>query len=314
MRRLIPVALTAALLWHFFATTDLDAFAAALAGVDVQQFVLRLFVMAGVVLCWDGVCYAWLLRRFTATLSWWEAVKLRGASWLLNIVNYAAANAMVVAYLKQTKGVALGKGGSAMIFLMLVDVYALATVATIGALWMLPQHLHAFLWTDAALAALMLGHLLYWRRNWRFGPLDRLRSAPIFEAFAEATLSDYLRLGALRLPMIGLFALYNAVLLPCFGLKIPFAGVAAFSPIISFVTALPISVAGFGTHQVATRELFGTVLQNPLAQVDAFSLGTLVGVTVVRFVYGAVLYALVVRDVESHQRATPSQDAPIAGR
>lgn len=299
LRRLVPFALTAGLLWYFFATTDFDAFVAALEQADVGQFVLRLFVMAAVVLCWDGLCYAWLLRRFTAPITWWEALRLRGASWLLNVVNYAAANAMVVAYLKQTKGVELGKGGSAMIFLMLVDVYALAAVATAGALVMLPEQAMAFVWTDVGLAALMLGHLLYWRRGWTFGPVDRLRRAPIFAAFAEASVGDYLRLAGLRLPMIGLFVVYNAVLLPCFGLDIPIEGVAAFSPIISFITALPISVAGFGTHQVATRELFGTVLGNPLGLVDAFSLATLVGVTAVRLIYGSVLYFLVVRSLEA---------------
>jgi len=297
-RRSVPVLMTVGLLWYFFATTDLDAFEAALSGADVTQFVIRLFAMAAVALAWDGVCYRWLLRRFTAETSWWEAVKLRGASWLLNVVNYAAANAMVVAYLKQTKGVGLGKGASAVIFLMLVDVYALAVVATAGAAVMLPDKVDAFLYADAALAALMLGHLLYWRRGWTFGPVDRLRSAGVFVAFAEATVTDYLRLGGLRLVMICVFVLYNATLLPCFGLDIPLEGIAAFTPIISFVTALPISVAGFGTHQVATRELFGTALGNPLALVDAFSLATLVGVTIVRLAYGAVLYALVVRDVD----------------
>lgn len=306
-RRLVPVVLTAGLLWYFFATTDLDAFTAALQSADVPQFVLRLFAMAAVVLCWDGLCYGWLLRRFTAPTSWWEATRLRGASWLLNVVNYAAANAMVVAYLKQTKGVGLGKGGSAMIFLMLVDVYALAIVATLGVLVMLPEHAPAFLVTDAGLAALMIGHLLYWRRGWTFGPVEKARNLDIFAAFKEAALLDYLKLGGLRLPMIGLFVVYNAMLLPCFGLDIPIAGVAAFSPIISFVTALPISVAGFGTHQVATRELFGTVLGNPLPLVDAFSLATLVGVTIVRLIYGSVLYALVVRSLGTADKS--SKDA-----
>jgi hypothetical protein len=303
-RRLVPIALTGGLLWYFFATTDLVAFKTALQSADVAKFVVRLFVMAAVVLSWDGVCYGWLLRRFTAPTSWWEATRLRGASWLLNVVNYAAANAMVVAYLKQTKGVGLGKGGSAMIFLMLVDVYALAIVATLGAVVMLPEQAPAFLATDAVLAALMIGHLLYWRRGWSFGPVEKARNLNIFAAFKEATLVDYAILWGLRLPMIGLFVVFNAMLLPCFGLEIPFAGVAAFSPIVSFVTALPISIAGFGTHQVATRELFGTVLGNPLPLVDAFSLATLVGVTIVRLLYGSVLYALMVRSLGRNEKAS----------
>ena len=199
-----------------------------------------------------------------------------------------------------------------MIFLMLVDVYALAIVATTGVAFMLPKLLPQFLATDAVLAALMLGHLLYWRRGWTFGPVDRLRTAPIFAAFGEAEVGDYLRLGGLRLPMIGLFVLYNATLLPCFGLDIPIAGIAAFSPIISFVTALPISVAGFGTHQVATRELFGTALGNPLPLVDAFSLATLVGVTIVRFVYGAILYAQVVAGLDKAD--APTDQPPDGGK
>ncbi len=295
MKRVVPALLTIALLVYFFATTDLDAFAAALRGAQVGQFALRIAIMSAVALCWDGVCYRWLLQRFTARTSWWEAVQLRGASWLLNIINYAAANAMVVAYLKQTKGVGLGKGASAVIFLMLVDVYALAVVATAGVAAMLPEQLPSFLVADGALAALMLGHLLYWRRGWRFGPVDRARRWPVFEAFADAKVVDYLKLAALRLPMIGIFVVYNALLLPCFGLEIPLAGVAAYAPIISFVTALPISVAGFGTHQVATRELFGVALGNPLAAVDAFSLATLVGATIVRFLYGGALYAVIVK-------------------
>lgn len=271
---------------------------AALKGADVLQFALRMVVMSFVALAWDAVCYRWLLRRFTADTSYWEAVQLRGASWLLNIVNYAAANAMVVAYLKQTKGVGLGKGASAMLFLMLVDVYALAVVATVGVAFMLPEQLGAFLVVDVGLACLMIGHLLYWRLKWTFGPVERARKWPVFEAFGEATAADYARLGALRLPMIAVFVVYNALLLPCFGLDIPLAGVAAFTPIISFVTALPISIAGFGTHQVASRELFGRALGNPLAQVDAFSLATLVGVTIVRFAIGAVLYMQVLRQLE----------------
>jgi hypothetical protein len=176
-------------------------------------------------------------------------------------------------------------------------VTVLAAVATVGATFALADRVDAFLLFDAGLFVLLLGHLLYWRRRWRIPLLERLRNLAVFSVFAEATVADYAKMVALRLPMVVLFVAHNAVLLPCFEIDVPLSGVAACTPIVSFVTALPISIAGLGTYQVAVRELFGHALGQPLAVVDAFSTVALVGFTLTRLVIGVALYALVLRRI-----------------
>ena len=290
LRSAIPWIVSLVLMCWVYWSTDIPALLRAMAAADLARFLPLMAGLVGVLWIYDGLCYSRLLTRFASPVSYREAMTLRGASYLLNVINYALANAVIAAFLQKTKGVAFFRGTSAILWMMVIDVYVLAIVATAGTLWFLPDHHSTLLFVDGALALIMTGNLLYWRRGWNFFLLGSLRHREVFAAFAEAKVVDYLTMTTMRIPYVLFFVVANGLLLPCFGIRPPWTAIAAYCPLVSLITALPISIAGLGTYQMAMRQFFGVALGNPIAVVDAFSTMQMFVSMVMRLALGAVVY------------------------
>ena len=261
LRLALPWGVSLLLVLYLALTTDLERVWLAIRSVSLAPLVL--VTVGGVVLgyLYDAWCLALALRRFNAPVSGRDVLPLKGASYLLNIVNYHAAAGGMALYLRRTRDVPFLEGASTFLFLDAADLLALAALVGAGLLTAgasVDEGLRqALLVTLAALAAGFVGAWLYWLKGWNFGVFGFLRAWRVFHAFRAARLVDYLWLAGLR---VGLVVIYTAMVwlyLRLFGVHVPVGAMMALYPIVVLVWTIPVTVAGLGTAQIAIRCLFG---------------------------------------------------------
>ena len=214
---------------------------------------------------YDSFCLTLLLRRFNAPVTFREILPLKGASYLLNIINYNAAMGGMALYLKRVRRVSFLETASSLLFMNVLDVFALCGLIALGLIFsedalavaLSPESRRGLAWVVAGFAALLVGSWIYWNAGFDFFVLGKLRSWRIFHAFREARLVDYAWLLGLRTVMVFLYVTITWLFARTFGFAVPFGAMLALQPIIIFVGTIPISVAGLGTTQVVMRAFYG---------------------------------------------------------
>jgi hypothetical protein len=296
--RALPWIVTVAAIGWIFATTDLQGMIDAVRQAD---WVLFLGAMAGLyLLVWVADSYAvlWVLRRFhVPTLRLRDVMPPRGATYLLGIINYAAGTAAMTVYFRRRYGIGVIQGGASLLLMMLGDLGILVLVTAVGA-GTLPPEVRPGVWLIlACFVAGAIGHLVFWRAPWTWGPLERVRALPQFRGFRDATIRDYAAIVATRIPIVALYIAIHAVTLHAFGIRIPFERLLVYVPAQMFVAALPISVAGLGTGQAAQRLLYAPYvgsdrasvvagLDPAVAIIDAYGLALFLGFVLPRVIIG----------------------------
>src|SRR4051794_32585010 len=136
--------------------------------------------------------FGWFLAR----LSFKEVLVVRGATYLLALVNYALGQGAIVYFVNRSRGVPVSRGTAAVLLVMGINVLMLLALATLG-LAFVPQANHRFtLVVAVAYAGLALYVVLVLAKP-RF-----LTSKPIFDVLLNARLTDYLKAMAARTPHI----------------------------------------------------------------------------------------------------------------
>ena len=180
---------------------------------------------------------------FVAPLSYREVLVVRGATYLLALVNYTVGQGAIVYFVNRSRGVPILRGTAAVLLIMGVNVLMLLVLASVGLLLAvdvpsaLPQ---LVLGAYAALAVYVL--LVAVRPRW-------LVKRPIFDVLLSAGVKGHLQSMAVRLPHICTLLALSWVGLAAFGVVVPPGRALACLPIVYFVAVLPISVQGLGTSQ-----------------------------------------------------------------
>jgi len=255
LQRALPVVVTAGSLGWVATRFDMGAVAAALTP-RVFWILLPALALYGVMtLLLESASILGLLDRRPESFGAWTAARIKSASYLLAIVNYALGGAALTLLLARRAELGMGRAAGVVILIAFTD---LAVVLSLGALGLLGQSnalaLHGGLVALGALTG--LGGFALLRFPGSLGPLERLRSLTIFDALRHASLHQLLRLAALRfifsLCFIGVaaaaFAAFEVSVAP--GLLV--GGVMA----LALIGAIPIAVSGLGPGQVAAIAIF----------------------------------------------------------
>ncbi len=265
LKRIIPWVVSLGLLVYIAWTTDparaWDAFQRA----DFLRFLVVLAVGIAVGYLYDSLSLTLLFRRFNAPVGFREILWLKGASYLLNIVNYNAAMGGIAVYLRRVRRVDLLEGGSSLLLLNVIDILGVCILITLGLLFagetvatvLTSEVTRALGWILIGAVTLVAGALLYWNAGWNFLVFGRLRNLRIFHAFREARVVDYLWLIGLRLGLLLVYVTFTWQIAACFNLQIPFGAMLTLQPIVMLVGTIPVSVAGLGTTQMAMRVFYG---------------------------------------------------------
>jgi len=279
VRRLWPWLVGVAILAVVVTRIPLDAFRGAiergphlvLAGVDLA--IILMVLGSDSVSTWIG------LRALRMRRPLREVIAVRGATYLLFLLNYALGQGGFGYYLNRT-GTSPMRAVGATLFLIGTNLATLLVVTSI-ACGVYPAGVDARLgWTlivgCAALAAYLAVIAL------APGPLARRHAlAPLFEAGVRGHALAMLG----RLPHVSVMILGHWLAMRAWGFAVPFGVGIAIMPLVVIVSVLPISPAGLGTTQAALVYFFqdyaaGTTAADRAAGVLAFA--------VVHFVYGVL--------------------------
>jgi hypothetical protein len=142
--RLAPWLAAAALLGAVFLRVDFGATSRALGSADWPRFLAAAVPFAFVWLAIDAAALSRLVTRFHAPLAWREMLRLRGATYLLLVLSYDAAQAALALALSRRLGVPLLALGGTFLFWYAIDLATIAALGSLGAL-ALPSALGAAL-------------------------------------------------------------------------------------------------------------------------------------------------------------------------
>jgi hypothetical protein len=224
---------------------------------------------------------------------------VRGATYLLGLVNYALGQGGIGFYLHRT-GVRAARGTGIVLFLMAVNLGALAATAALGLALPVGTRLDPEV-RRTVLAGLALGALYLTVVALRPSFLARRE---ILEPLFAAGTRGHLAALAGRLPHVLFLALGQWGALWIWGVRIPADHALALMPLVLVVAALPIAPAGLGTLQAAQIFLFAPYVAAPTtagreAVVLSFSLAfSLLGLLFQAVVGVGCLAALKRREME----------------
>jgi uncharacterized membrane protein YbhN (UPF0104 family) len=238
-------------------------------GLTIHQLIetlkhcdLGLFVAANVVsflIRWlaDTYLFARLFSFFHGRTTYRELLPASTAQYFLQAVNILVADAAMVVFLHQRKGVEWITAGWTMAFQGFVDAILMAALTVIVALLIPESPIRVALpYAGMALAFFILVSLWWMSGRPVTRPGRWLRERRGMRAFRCARPYQYAVLGFIRLaifvPNIIAFYLYFV----SFRLNVPFGAVLALSPALMFAQSAPISPSGLGPLQAVMVDGF----------------------------------------------------------
>ena len=299
----IPWVLSLAIVGYVLLSLDLEQLQSDIMMADMGRLVGIVATFTLIVFVVDTATLAVLFRRLITPVSYKEVLAVKGVSYFFNAINYSAGSGAIALFLKKKRGVPFLQGVSALLWLNFVDVLVLLAMLAVGVGLsgeLLPSEQRESLpYVMAIGMAIAAGALIYWQAGFDFFFLGRLRNWRIFQAFREARWSDYGQLMLYRGLFIGLYVLMNWLTLPCFDLHISFVALLVYTPLLTFIQIVPLSVSGLGAIQVAMAILYGHYLGGgPDIEARVYAFSFVIGplTALIRIVLGYFFMTNVARD------------------
>lgn len=300
LRAVIAWTGTVGLLAFLYFTTDRDAVAAAIGRADPVLFIATAFIAVAATYMTDVFTVKFLLGRVGIKVGFGEFARIKGASYLLNIINYNLALVMMAAVVKKRSSKGWGAAGSPFVLLNFIDLSVFSIIVQ-AAIWTgrspfdrAPTMILAILTLGGVLAAPAL--CLISRIRNAPGWFGRVVNHDIMAAFRYIGPWSLLTMLAFRSILILEYGAMNLFFMRSFGVSVPPLTLLFFMAITSFIAMVPISVSGIGSTQVAMRGLYGPFVPDgvaptaasKIAVVDAFSTAGIFGVLLIRVVLGII--------------------------
>ena len=240
--RILPWAVTLVLLFYVFRMISFRDMGKALVQAPYWTVPAFIVLVLGVYL---GDCFAiWkTFGWFVARLSFREVLVVRGATYLLALVNYTVGQGAIVYFVNRSRGIPLLRGTAAVLLIMGTNILLLLIFASIGLAVSpdMPAGLRKIVFgAYAALAVYSV--LLVLKPRW-------LTSRPIFDVLFAAGIAGHLRTVLMRIPHLGILMVFTYTSLRAFGVEVPVSHAILYLPMIYFIGVLPIAVMGLGTTQ-----------------------------------------------------------------
>ena len=189
---------------------------------------------------------------FVAKLSYREVLVVRGATYILALVNYTVGQGAIVYFVKRSRGVPVLRGTAAVLLIMGVNVLMLLVLASLGLVVStdVPPILKLVVLCAYAGFAIYIVAVAA-KPRW-------LVKRPIFDVLLSAGIGGHLRSMLVRVPHILALMTLSWFSLAAFGVVVPVAKAILCLPIVYFVAVLPISFQGLGTSQAMLIHFFSS--------------------------------------------------------
>ncbi len=181
-----------------------------------------------------------VINWFNAKVKYRDILPVRASTYILSILNEQVGKGAMAIYLYRREGVPGWKLGSSMLFIMVCELLYLCAWANIGLSLQwdnLPEVFRGLPWVGMGLVAVFAVAFLYFKRA--FLPNFKLRDQPIFHAFREADLSQYLTILLLRSPALLAAVVVYSEALALFGVDFGYLQMLGILPMIFFGASVP---------------------------------------------------------------------------
>ena len=296
VKNILPWAVAVGIFAYLFRIYEPHQIWAALSYVNLSIFVPFTFVYFLIVYFADIFVLSTVFKRFGHNVSVKELIPVRGVTYLLMILNYAASQGAFAYYLKKTHKIPIAEALSTFFFVALVDLYWIVTLAFIGSFFQNVivegynvSTLVKFL-AVGAYGAFFVSHY-FWNRPWR--PIRWLRSKSLFKTFAEASLKDYLWIASLRTPIHCTILVAFYILIQTFNAYIPFIKILGNVPLVFLVGVLPITPGGLGTTNAAMVHLLAPHTSGPLFQMSGVTPAELILAASLLWMFANYLFKII---------------------
>lgn len=254
LQSLVAYALAAAIVWYAALGVSWSQVADAASHATLWLFVA---VSLGGFLCWfigETILFSRLFSYFHAPTTARELVPTMAAVYFLQIINSHIASGALVLFLYARKRLPWLTAGCTLMYQVCVDVMLLALLSLVAIALVPTSPIRPGLNYVAGLfvvGSLIAAFWLFWGPRLRSGNWLRwLFERPSLVSFRTARLSHFIKLLALRLPIVlaAGFALYGQFV--SFHIRIPLLQVLALTPLIVAIGNAPFSPGGLGTTQL----------------------------------------------------------------
>jgi hypothetical protein len=204
---------------------------------------------------------------FCARLPFRDVLVVRGATYLLAVINYSIGQGAIAYFIHRARGVPVMRGVATVLLIMGTNLLALLLLVTVG-LSLPGTHpaglapVVGFVWTGLAVYVTLVAA----RPRW-------LASCPIFDVLLLAGLGGHLKAMLVRLPHVAALMAVELLALCGFGVALPWGVALGAMPVVLLVSALPISVQGLGTTQAAVVLFFSSYVPPSAGNPHAVVLG-----------------------------------------
>ena len=251
--RILPWAVTLGLLFHVFHGMSFAQMKTALGSAASWTVPVLALLVLGVYLG-DSFAIWKTFGWFVTRLSFREVLVVRGATYLLALVNYTVGQGAIVYFVNRSRGVPLLRGTAAVLLIMGINILLLLVFASIGLL-VAPEPALRKIMFGAYGALAVYSCLLVLRPRW-------LTSRPVFDVLFAAGVSGHLRALLVRVPHLSVLMVFPYTSLRAFGVRLPLSQALVCLPIIYFIAVLPISVMGLGINQLTMAYFFFKFVPN----------------------------------------------------
>jgi hypothetical protein len=305
LARLAPWLVTAGLLFFVFKKIDF-ADVVAKTRTAAPWLIPVCFATVGAIYVADSFAIWQTFGWFLAPLTYAQVLAVRGATYLLAIINYNVGQGAIVYFVHRATGAPVMRGVATVLLIMGINVLALLVLATVG-LGVAPDVPHSVaVVLGAAYAGLAVYGLIVWRKpRW-------LASRPIFDVLLSAGISGHLRALMVRVPHIAALVAYQTSMMWAFGVDVPLAQAIVALPIVFFIAVLPISVQGLGTTQVAMTFFFARYAPGDKVAQEAAVVAASLSSTAIATMLQAAIGLVCLRSRVGKELKTAAADAQAA--
>jgi hypothetical protein len=311
---------TATLLGYLIVTTDLTTAWLAFRSADLKTFLAVAVTTTLATYLIDVATVRFLLGRVGIKVGFLEFARVKGASYLLNIVNYNLGLVLMAAVVRKRSTQGWGAAGSPFILLNFIDLAVFGGLA-LGSilLGMSPfgPEISVIIGVIGGGSLVFIPVMGLATRHLSLPGLPgRILRHDILMSFGRLSTGTFLIMLGFRAGIILVYALANRGFLYSFGVDISIPRLLVFMPILSLISFIPISLSGLGSTQVVMRGFYGPYVRSDMATtdaartsvIDAFSTASILTVMLLRIVIGLICLPWVSRtlaaekvDQETHQ-------------
>lgn len=257
LQRVVPVVVSIAALTYVFADFDVRV----LSELSWQIVLVMLPAVLGygaVTLLIEAVSLMRLIdppESFTSL----TAAKIKSASYLLGILNYALGVAALTILLRRRAKLGLGESASVVMLISAADLVVVTAFLSVGLAFAESGDAVVRTGVVTLVGIGFFGGMLLLRTPYSLGPLERIRSLAIFDALRTTPADRLGQLLLLRAVFSVCFVAVGGASFSAFQVPVEIGRLVVGMMILAVIGALPIAVAGLGTGQIAAVYVFKDV-------------------------------------------------------